>query len=151
MEILLGKDCDQKIFEKLFKNRKLGYLTLNEIIDIAMNGEGMNSGVGSYRLWEFAGAYYRCDENNVPILIIDREFNCEYNNSELTIKEHDGVISFNDNTFEKLILSKIAEKTKFIDILKKSKPYQQKHRNTNTKLRINSGATYGPFNEIDSL
>ena len=116
-----------------------------------MNGEGMNSGMGSYRLWQFAGAYYRYDEKDVPILIIDREFNCEYNNSELTIKEYDGEILFNDSTFERLIINKIAEKTKFIDVVKKSKPYQQKHRKTDTKLRINAGASYGPFNEIDSL
>ena len=148
---MLGKELNQEKFEKLFKNRKLGYLTLNEIIDIAMNGEGMNSGMGSYRLWQFAGAYYRYDEKDVPILIIDREFNCEYNNSELTIKEYDGEILFNDSTFERLIINKIAEKTKFIDVVKKSKPYQQKHRKTDTKLRINAGASYGPFNEIDSL
>lgn len=53
------------------------YLTLNEMIDIAMNGEGMNSGVGNCRLWEFAGVYYRYDNENIPMLIIDREFNCE--------------------------------------------------------------------------
>lgn len=148
---MLGKELNQEKFEKLFKNKKLGYLTLNEIIDIAMNGEGMNSGVGTYRLWEFAGAYYRYDENNFPILIIDREFNCEYNNSELTIKEYDDNILFNDSIFERLIINKLIEKTKFIDVVKKSKPYQQKHRKTNTKLRINAGATHGPFNEIDSL
>ena len=67
------------------------------------------------------------------------------------IKEYNGEILFNDSTFERLIINKIAEKTKFIDVVKKSKPYQQKHRKTDTKLRINAGATYGPFNEIDSL
>lgn len=148
---MLGKEIDQKIFEKLFRNTKFSYLTLNEIIDIAMNGEGMNSGVGSYRLWEFAGAYYKYDEKDIPMLIIDREFNCEYNNSELVIKEYNGVIISNDSTFENLIKNKIVEKTKFIDTVKKSAPFKVETRKTDTKLRINTGAGYGPFNEIDSL
>ena len=151
MELSIGKELNQEKFQKLFNNRKLGYLTLNEIIDIAMNGEGMNSGVGSYRLWTFSGAYYKYDVKDIPILIIDREFNCEYNNSELVIKEYNGEIFSNDSTFENLVKNKVAEKTKFIDTVKKSAPFKVETRKTNTKLRINAGATYGPFNEIDSL
>ena len=116
-----------------------------------MNGEGMNSGVGSYRLWEFAGAYYRYDNEDMPMLIIDREFNCEYNNSELVIKEYNGEIISNDSTFESLVKNKIAEKTKFIDVVKQSAPFKVETRKTDTKLRINAGAGYGSFNEIDQL
>ena len=148
---MLGKEINQEIFKKLFRNTQFSYLTLNEIIDIAMYGEGMNSGVGSYRLWTFAGAYYKYDEKNIPMLIIDREFNCEYNNSELVIKEYNGEIISNDSTFENLVKNKVAEKTKFIDTVKKSAPFKIEIRKTDTKLRINAGSGYGPFNEIDQL
>lgn len=107
MEISLGKELNQEIFEELFKDKRLGLLTLEEIIDIAMNGEGMNSKCG---LWTFAGAYY---QNGVmgPKVIIDREFNCEYNNSELEIEENsEGDLISNDKTFVSLINSQIRAK-----------------------------------------
>lgn len=148
---MLGKEINQAKFEELFKNTSLGCLTLDEIIDIAMNGEGMNSGSEPFRLWTFAGAYYRFDDENVPMLIIDREFNCEYNNDEILLKDVDGYIISNHSTFTKLIVNKVAEKTKFTQLVNESKKYSTKTEQSNTTVRFVEDATYGPFNEIDSL
>lgn len=65
------------------------------------------------RFWEFAGAYYRFDEHNTPILVIDREQSVGgYNNSELTLWEDEDTkeLFSNDKTFLKLIAEKIEEK-----------------------------------------
>lgn len=107
--MLIGIELDQINYETLFRDAKFGCLTLNEMIDIAINGEEMNT---SSKFWEFAGAYYKFDKHNVPILVIDREQSVGgYNNSELEIWDNEeGVLFSNNTTFLNLVEQKIAEK-----------------------------------------
>lgn len=85
-------------------------LSLDEIVDIALNSEEMNP--GKNKIWEYAGAYYRFNINNLPIIVIDREQTVGgYNNSELELNFlDDNTIKSNHKTFENLVYSKIEEK-----------------------------------------
>lgn len=110
MEISLGKELNQEKYEELVAGTCLEVLSLDEIVDIALNNEEMNP--GKYKIWEYAGAYYRMNLNNLPIIVIDREQTVGgYNNSELELNLlDDNTIKCNDKTFEKLIYSKLEEK-----------------------------------------
>lgn len=107
----LGIELDQINYETLFRNTKFGCFTLSEMVDIAINDEKINPGKNKF--WEFAGAYYRFDKHNTPILVIDREQSVGgYNNRELTLWEDEDTQEMfsNDKTFLKLIAEKIEEK-----------------------------------------
>jgi len=109
---MLGNKLDNKMYEKIVRGTPLSVLSLDEIIDIAMNNEQMNiissSGSG---FWEYAGAYYRFDAKKQPTIVIDREMSVGgYNNSELTISVSGNSISSNDSNLKRLIGEKINEK-----------------------------------------
>ena len=110
MELSIGKELSKEKYEELVRGTCLEDLTLEELVDIALNSEEMNP--GENKIWEFAGAYYRFNLNNLPIIVIDRAQTVGgYNNSEieLTIID-DNTIKCNHKTFENLVYSKIEEK-----------------------------------------
>ena len=97
-------------YEELVAGTCLEDLTLEELVDIALNDELMNP--GKNKIWEYAGAYYRFNMNNLPIIVIDRAQTVGgYNNSEieLTLLD-DNTIKCNHKTFENLVYSKVEEK-----------------------------------------
>ena len=110
MEIALGKNLNQEKFEELVAGTCLESFSLDELVDIALDSEEMNP--GKNKIWEFAGAYYRLNINNLPIIVIDREQTVGgYNNSELELNLlDDNTIKCNHKTFENLIYLKIEEK-----------------------------------------
>lgn len=108
----LGKRLNQHKYEELVRDTDLEVLTLDDIIDIAINGEGMNLVSNDHKFWEFAGAYYKFTGFSCFIIIIDREQAVGgYNNSELTLLVTNNCVSSNDKRFFKLIKDKIKEKT----------------------------------------
>ena len=111
MENSLGKELNQEIYEELVAGTCLEVLSLEEIEDIAMNGEGMNMGYTPF--YEFAGSYYRFSKNNMPVIIVDREQSVGgYNNSALTLEFiDDNTLTSNDKKFEELVYSSIEAKT----------------------------------------
>ena len=111
MELSIGKELNQEKFEELVAGTCLESLSLNELVDIAINGNGMNCGK-SQKFWEYAGSYYRFNINNMPIIVIDREQTVGgYNNNELELNIiDDNTIESNHKTFENLVYSKIYEK-----------------------------------------
>ena len=86
------------------------------MVDFAINNDTMNPGKNKF--WEFAGAYYTFDKQNVPILVIDREQSVGgYNNSELIIWDNEeGILFSNDKTFLNLVEQKIAEKQNNVNL-----------------------------------
>ena len=111
MENSLGKILDQEKYEELVAGTCLEILTLDELVDIAINFKEMNP--GKNKIWEFAGVYYRFNLNNLPIIVIDREQTVGgYNNSELELNLlDDNTIKSNHKTFENLVYLKIEEKS----------------------------------------
>ena len=110
MELSIGKELNQEKFEELVEGTCLEVFTLNELVDIAINTEVMN--LGKTKIWEFAGAYYRFNLNNMPIIVIDREQTVGgYNNSEIELTfVDDNTLKSNHKTFENLIYSMIEVK-----------------------------------------
>lgn len=110
MEISLGKVLSKEKYEELVKGTLLEGVSLDDLVDIALNSEEMNP--GKHKIWEYAGAYYRYNLNNLPIIVVDREQTVGgYNNSELELNLlDDNTIKSNHKTFEKLIYSKLEEK-----------------------------------------
>ncbi len=103
---MLGKELDENKYKELVDGSFMSALTLNEVIDTAM-GKGLNDD----NFWEFAGAYYRLNEFNCPVIIIDREQAFGgYNNSEITLTVGKNDISSNDKKFKKILLDKIDHK-----------------------------------------
>ena len=112
MELSIGKELSGNKYKELVEGTCLESLSLNEIVDIALNSEEMNP--GKNKIWEFAGTYYRFNLNNLPIIVIDRAQTVGgYNNSELELNLlDDNTFKCNDRKFEELVYSKIAEKEK---------------------------------------
>lgn len=112
MEISLGKELSKEKYAELVKGTTLEVLSFEELIDIAINGEGMNEVLNGRKLWEYAGAYYRYNKENNLVISIDREQTVGgYNNSELKIVFlKDRVISSKCTTFMRLISLKLTEK-----------------------------------------
>ena len=110
MENSLGKGLNQEIYEELVAGTCLESLSLEEVKNIAMNGEGMKSGY--YPFYEYAGSFYKYSRNNLPIIIIDREQSVGgYNNSALTLELiDDNTLKSNNKKFEELIYSNIEAK-----------------------------------------
>ena len=109
MELSIGKELNQQKFEELVAGTCLEDLTLEELVDIALNDEIMNP--GKNKIWEYAGAYYRFNINNLPIIVIDRAQTVGgYNNSELTISVNGDSISSNDANLKRIICDKINER-----------------------------------------
>ena len=110
MEISLGKVLSKEKYEELVKGTLLEGVSLDDLVDIALNSEEMNP--GKNKIWEYAGAYYRYNEFTYPVIVIDREQTIGgYNNSELVITLiNKKYIATNDRTFTRLILSKLEEK-----------------------------------------
>lgn len=110
MELSIGKELNQEKYEELVAGTCLETISLEELVDIALNSEVMNPGKNKF--WEFAGTYYRLNLNNLPIIVIDREQTVGgYNNSELELNLiDDNTIESNHKTFENLVYSKIFEK-----------------------------------------
>ena len=111
MELSIGKELSKEKYEELVAGTCLESLSLDEIVDVALNSEEMNP--GKHKIWEFAGAYYRFNINNMPIIVIDREQTVGgYNNSEIELTLiDDNTIKCNHKTFENLIYSKMEEKS----------------------------------------
>lgn len=111
MELSIGKELSKEKYEELVAGTCLEVVSLDELVDIAINGDGMNFG-NVQKFWDFAGAYYRMNLNNLPIIVIDREQTVGgYNNSELILSLlDDNTLKCNDKIFENLIYSKIYEK-----------------------------------------
>lgn len=108
----LGKRLNKHKYEELVEGTCLDCLSLDEIIDIAINGERMNLVSKDHKFWEFAGAYYRFTDHSSFVIVIDREQSVAgYNNSELTLFMTDNSVFSNDKRFLKLIKDKIKEKT----------------------------------------
>jgi len=110
MELSIGKELNQEKYEELVAGTCLETISLEELVNIALNSEVMNP--GKNKIWEFAGTYYRLNLNNLPIIVIDREQTVGgYNNSELELNIlDDNTIESNHKTFENLVYSKIFEK-----------------------------------------
>ncbi len=110
MELSIGKELSKEKYEELVCGTCLEVLSLDELVDIALNSEVMNP--GKNKIWEFAGAYYRFNINNMPIIVIDRAQTVGgYNNSELELNFlDDNTIKCNHKTFENIVYSKIQEK-----------------------------------------
>ena len=118
MEISLGKELSKEKYAELVKGTTLEVLSFEELIDIAINGEGMNEVLNGRKLWEYAGAYYRYNKENNLVISIDREQTVGgYNNSELELNLlDDNTIKCNHKTFENLVYSKIEEKENELNI-----------------------------------
>lgn len=116
MELSIGKELNQVKYEELVAGTCLETISLEELVNIALNSEVMNP--GKNKIWEFAGTYYRLNLNNLPIIVIDREQTVGgYNNSELELNLiDDNTIKCNHKTFENLVYSKIEEKENNIRI-----------------------------------
>ena len=112
MEISLGKKLSKEKYEELVKGTTLEVLSLDELVDIAIDGDGMNEVSNGQKFWEYAGAYYRYNKENNLVISIDREQTVGgYNNSELTIEFLNKMaISSNKISFIRLISQRIAEK-----------------------------------------
>ena len=110
MELSIGKELSNEKYKELVAGTCLESLSLDELVDIALNSEEMNP--GKNKIWEYAGAYYRMNINNLPIIVIDRAQTVGgYNNSELELNLlDDNTIESNHKTFENLVYSKIEEK-----------------------------------------
>ena len=110
MELSIGKELSAKKYKELVEGTCLEVLTLDEIVDIAIKGEEMNP--GKNKIWEYAGAYYRFNLNNLPIIVIDRAQTVGgYNNSELKIVLiNNKFITTNSRTFTRLIPTKSTRK-----------------------------------------
>lgn len=112
----LGKRLNQHKFEELVRCTDLETLTLDEIIDIAINGNGMNYISNGNNFWEFAGVYYRFTGLSRFVILIDREQMVGgYNNSEIVLVVKDKNISSNDKRFLALVKAKINEKSNTIN------------------------------------
>lgn len=112
----LGKRLNQHKYEELVQGSCLESLSLDEIVDIAINGKGMNYVSNGNNFWNFAGAYYKFIGGSYFVIIIDRDQAVGgYNNSELTLSLKDNTICSNDKNFKKLINSKINEKNFVIE------------------------------------
>ena len=116
MKLSIGKELSGKKYKELVVGTCLESLSLDEIVDIALNSELMNP--AKNKIWEFAGAYYSFNLNNLPIIVIDRAQTVGgYNNSELVLNVvDDNTLKCNDNKFESLIYSKIEEKEKNVSL-----------------------------------
>ena len=110
MELSIGKELSKEKYEELVAGTCLESLRLDELVDIALNSEEMNP--GKNKIWEYAGAYYRFNINNLPIIVIDRAQTVGgYNNSELELNLlDDNTFISNHKIFENLVYSKIEEK-----------------------------------------
>ena len=110
MELCIGKELSKEKYEELVAGTCLEDLTLEELVDIALNSAEMNP--GKNKIWEFAGTYYRFNLSNLPIIVIDRAQTVGgYNNSEIELNLlDDNTIKCNHKTFENLVYSKIEEK-----------------------------------------
>lgn len=118
MEISLGKELSKEKYEELVKGTPLEGVSLDELVDVAINGEGMNEISNGRKFWEYAGTYYRYNNENYLVISIDREQTVGgYNNSELKIvlvnNKH---IITNNRTFTRLIPTKSAEKENSIKL-----------------------------------
>ena len=116
MELSIGKELSGTKYKELVEGTCLEVLSLQELVNIAIKNEEMNP--GKNKIWEYAGAYYRMNINNLPIIVIDREQTVGgYNNSELELNLiDDNTIKCNHKTFENLVYSKIEEKENNIRI-----------------------------------
>lgn len=116
MELSIGKELSKEKYKELVSGTCLESLSLDELVDIAINSEEMNP--GKNKIWEFAGSYYRMNLNNLPIIVIDRAQTVGgYNNSELELTLlDDNTIKCTHKTFENLVYSKIAEKEQNINL-----------------------------------
>ena len=116
MELSIGKELNQEKYEELVAGTCLEDVSLNELVHIALNDEEMNP--GKNKIWEFAGAYYRFNSNNMPIIVIDRAQTVGgYNNSELELNLlDDNTLKSNDKNFENLIYIKIEQKANNINL-----------------------------------
>lgn len=110
MELSIEKELNQEKFEELVAGTCLEVLSLEELVNIGLNTEEMNP--GKNKIWEYAGAYYRLNLNNLPIIVIDREQTVGgYNNSELELTLlDDNTVKSNHKTFENLVYAKIEER-----------------------------------------
>lgn len=110
MELSIGKELSKEKYEELVAGTCLEDLTLEELVDIALNDELMNP--GKNKIWEYDGAYYRFNLNNLPIIVIDRAQTVGgYNNSELELNLlDDNTFKCNDKVFEDLVYKEIEEK-----------------------------------------
>ncbi len=110
MELSIGKELNQEKFEELVAGTCLEVLSLEELVDIALNSQEMNP--GKNKIWEYAGSYYRINRENDLVISIDREQVVGgYNNSEISIVLiKNKIITSKDRTFLRLIVSKIEEK-----------------------------------------
>ena len=112
----LGKRLNQHKFEELVQDTCLDCLSLDEIVDIAINGKGMNYVSNGNNFWNFAGAYYKFIGLSQFVIVIDREQMVEeYNNSEIVLVVKDKNISSNDKRFFALVKAKINEKSNTIN------------------------------------
>lgn len=108
----LGKSLNQHKFEELVQGTCLECLTLDEIIDIAINGEGMNYVSNGSNFWNFAGAYYRFTGGKYFVIIIDRkQATGGINNCEIKFSLNDDYIWSDSKLFKKLLCEKVIEKT----------------------------------------
>lgn len=109
MELGIGKELSNEKYEELVAGTCLETISLEELVDIALNSEVMNPGKNKF--WEFAGTYYRVNINNLPIIVIDRAQTVGgYNNSELELNIlDDNTIESNHKTFENLVYLKLEE------------------------------------------
>ena len=116
MELSIGKELSEEKYQELVRGTCLENISLDELVDIALNSEVMNP--GKNKIWEFAGTYYRFNLNNLPIIVIDRAQTVGgYNNSELELNLlDDNTFKCNDRKFEELIYSKIAEKDNKVNL-----------------------------------
>ena len=103
----LGKELTEEKYKELVNGTILGNISLEEIVDIAINLD---------KFWEFAGTYYKLGEES-PIIIIDREQSVGgYNNSELTLSIVKDCIISNDKSFQALVDEVITTKSKLTEI-----------------------------------
>ncbi len=106
---MLGKNLTKKEYNKITSNSQLSLLTLDELINIAIEFD---------KFWDYAGIYYKFvgkDKDNFSI-IIDREQSVGgYNNSELVLSVVYDQIFSNDSEFKELVCKKIEEKSKAME------------------------------------
>ena len=104
---MLGDKLTEEIYKEITAHSSLSVLTLDELIELAIECD---------KFWDYAGIYYIPKSKNNYDIIIDREQSVGgYNNSELVLSIINNEIDSNDNKFRKYVCQKIQEKSTSIE------------------------------------
>ena len=100
---MIGEKLTEKTYNKLTAHTNLNLLTMDELIELAIEVD---------KFWDYAGIYYKLRDKNDFDIIIDREQSVGgYNNTELVLSIINNKLVANDEKFKQLVCKKIEEKS----------------------------------------